>query len=154
MVDGCPIAKWSIIWMPFEYPTKFIPVFRPSFEYQTSEYWTSKSLLFRCFRYSSVWLFRSPLYLTKQNWCKYWKRRISKCERTIIFGGSLVLTGIMKQVLLQSCPNFCITNENCKFQRPKTTTLYSFKKLILSKSFCFCHNEIESVFKKFFFLLL
>ena len=33
MVKSCPITEWSITWMPFEYPTKLSPVFRPPFEY-------------------------------------------------------------------------------------------------------------------------
>ena len=35
MVKSCPIAKWSVIWMPFEYRTKFSLIFRPPFEYRT-----------------------------------------------------------------------------------------------------------------------
>ena len=35
MVESCLIAKWSVIWMPFEYRTKFCPVFRPPFIYRT-----------------------------------------------------------------------------------------------------------------------
>ena len=35
MVKSCPITEWSVIWMPFEYRTKFCPVFRPPFEYRT-----------------------------------------------------------------------------------------------------------------------
>ena len=30
------IAKWSVIWMPFEYQTKFSPVFTPPLKYRTS----------------------------------------------------------------------------------------------------------------------
>ena len=32
---SCPIAEWSVIRMPFEYRTKFCPVFGPPFEYRT-----------------------------------------------------------------------------------------------------------------------
>ena len=50
-----PVFKWSkVVGLPFEYQTKFSPVFRPPYEYPTSEYWTSKSILFRCFCYSDV----------------------------------------------------------------------------------------------------
>ena len=35
MVNSCPIAKWSVIWMPFEYRTKFCQVFGTPFEYRT-----------------------------------------------------------------------------------------------------------------------
>ena len=38
--------------MPFEHQTKFTMVFRQQFEYWTSEYWTTKSPLFRCFCFS------------------------------------------------------------------------------------------------------
>ena len=70
-VKSCSIAKWSSIQMPLnEYRSYFNVVFRPPleywidiqmviyipqtlpFEYQTSECRTSKSLLFRCCRYS------------------------------------------------------------------------------------------------------
>ena len=36
MVKSCPITNWSIIRMPFEYRTKFFPVFKTPFEYRTS----------------------------------------------------------------------------------------------------------------------
>ena len=36
MVESFPIVEWSFIWMPFEYWTKFSPVFRLPFEYWTS----------------------------------------------------------------------------------------------------------------------
>ena len=48
------IAEWSGILMPFEYLTEFSPVFIPPFEYQTSEYRTIKTVLFRFFCYSDV----------------------------------------------------------------------------------------------------
>ena len=35
MVESCPIAQWSVMWMPFEYWNKFCPVFRLPFENQT-----------------------------------------------------------------------------------------------------------------------
>ena len=54
MVESCRITEWSIIRMPLEYRTKFCLLFRPPFEYRTSEYWASESSLFRCFRYSDV----------------------------------------------------------------------------------------------------
>ena len=54
MVESCPTTKRSGIWMPFEYQTKFSLVFRSTFEYRTSEYHTSESSIFRCFRYSDV----------------------------------------------------------------------------------------------------
>ena len=37
MVKSCPITEWFIIGMPLEYRTKFSLVFRPPFEYRTSE---------------------------------------------------------------------------------------------------------------------
>ena len=52
MVQSYLIADWSGILMPFEYRSIFSLIFRPPFEYWTSEYWTSKNLLFRWFRYS------------------------------------------------------------------------------------------------------
>ena len=65
MIKSCPITRWSVIQIPFKYGIKFSPAFRPpfengglntklQFEYQTSEYQTSKSSLFQCFQYSDV----------------------------------------------------------------------------------------------------
>ena len=36
IVESCPAVKWYYIQMPFEYRTKFCPIFRPPFEYWTS----------------------------------------------------------------------------------------------------------------------
>ena len=46
MVKNCLIAKWSGIKIPFEYQTNIWN--------QTSEYRPSKSILFRCFRFSDL----------------------------------------------------------------------------------------------------
>ena len=35
IAQSCPITKWSVIRMPFEYRIKFCPVFRPPFEFRT-----------------------------------------------------------------------------------------------------------------------
>ena len=49
MLESCMISKWSGIWIPFKYHTKFSLVFRPPFEYRTSE-----CSLFRRFCFSNV----------------------------------------------------------------------------------------------------
>ena len=53
MVKSCPIAKWSVIWIPDRFSNSGLNTELP-FEYQTSEYPTSGSSLFKCFRYSGV----------------------------------------------------------------------------------------------------
>ena len=139
MVESCPIAEWSHIQMPFECRTKFSLVFRPAiwkpdqysngglntdlpFEYQTSEYWTSESLLFRCFRYSDphctyhismTWhIFGFSFQITSwTSWLVPWWRRAFHVNKRVTFYEENSGT----RPALQSCPS------NWKFAESRTS---------------------------------
>ena len=131
MVKICPIAEWSANRMPFEYRTKFSLIFRPPLDYRTSilmVVWipnyhlntghlnsrTSKSLLFRCIRYSDphcthelIWL--KHLCNTKRIEPKI-EKFFSKFKNWKVFLFQQIVVRYDTRFRICRCVNFCYFN--------------------------------------------